>query len=481
MGCRTLLILLVLGALLVPLAQAEGTPGATTIWTEDHALTGVLQVANNSTLIVRGATLSLDNGLIVLPGSTLILESTDEAPARILANNRNVTVVGAMFLNGSAAHPVVVEGLGGRGNLSGNNALLQGGFTVGGHVEGHYVNFTDYKAGLSARPGGDLTLRNVTFDSPEGLGLVLLTGKADIRGAQFRGPGGLVFLAAESQLNLEDASFQDSPLPMNIGPSSVTMRNVSVSNATTCAYVFGGKTRIVGFACSQYHDTGVLVARGDARQSPELVIEHGLIATTVFSATEAVGALRSGHVTLVDTGIGPTPGNGVNADSTPITLDNVTFHGIGKANVYLVDPDNVPERAQVMRGAPGQDGWLSVWRRTNFTIVDHAGGPPQNVTLSVLRQDGTPLTRRGVNASTGPFRLALETEHVGSDGRDTNPLYILRASDSTTGEVWENRTFEPGIESYVIQMVPGRASTPGLAPLLLVAAIGGVAVLSRRR
>src|SRR5438067_1439799 len=206
---RSLAIALVLASLVAALphdASAAPTAPASVdiqgdvVWTTPHDASGGLVIENGSRLTVLGTTVVFGGGQLTVREQGVLVIASDGANSSIVRGGSSWRsfILGSMWLNGTAAAPAVVTGIGGQGSLSsvvtGGNAIMMGALTIaGGSLHADHATISNYSSGIivgnTDAQTGALEARNVTFSSREGAGLLVETGHANVSDARFDGPG----------------------------------------------------------------------------------------------------------------------------------------------------------------------------------------------------------------------------------------------------------------------------------------------------
>src|SRR5438067_3523967 len=125
----SLVLILLLAAGFVPseaTAQTKrtGLVQGHQVWDSDHdVIDSLIIIANNSSLTIRGSTLTVhDANIVVANSASLRLESLPGSPAKIVNSGVigfNVTAGGNVALMGLPEAPVVIDGLAGASIYSG--------------------------------------------------------------------------------------------------------------------------------------------------------------------------------------------------------------------------------------------------------------------------------------------------------------------------------------------------------------------------
>lgn len=485
---HALLLALLLSGLVLPAARGQ-EGGAVEVWDQPRSVVAHM-VQNDTTLVIRGTTITLDGGLVVAERGRLILEpGPDGAPAVLRPGDRDgwaALVLGEMVVDSRGGQPAVLEGIGGEAAPTKGTILLAGGVTVSGRLDADGLVVRNYTGAFNVGLNGTIRVRNATFSSPVGMALVATYGAVDAADARFEGAGGGAWVATDGELHLARATFQDVPTAVTHLGDAATLEDVSVRNASEgCVRASKGSLVVRGLSCEGFGRGGVLLTRpaqGLGRPRAEL---SGLRLSSTNASAPALLVEDADAVDVSDSVLGPVGTNGVQASGIQPTLRNVTFRGAGGYNVFLLNLPTPPRREGLVSGEPGVLGHAYVGARFVLRALGADGQPADKAKVDVLLEpDDAPVAHAILTPAgqTNPF--VLDVFKVDREGRERSYSYHIKAEDADGAHAWERTGYVPDGDPLLFQIVEPRVAkeTPGAPLALLLAAVAcGAWALGRAR
>lgn len=486
MTSKTFLLAALLVVSVLPLASAEVGGEGVTIWNESKHVKGFVEVANDTTLIVRGAVLELEDGFIVHPLGKLVLEAgTVLKPGD--DNGYLIDNQGRMEVRGRADSPVVIEAIGGAGQNSGDTILFTGGLAVnGGTLDAEHLFMGNYTSGLKAAWNSTVRLRDVTFNATKGLGLVASQGMIHGERLVFRGPGAAYWAVADGHAEIRDSEFQgNGTFAAVVNGNETIFRNVRIDSYDTCIRTTVGRLELHDVECTGFRADGLVVSRPvKGFRMPDLVVKGGRIHTDEPTALSAISIVKAPAHRLDDVSIGPVPRWGLVLESTQLRAGNLTFQGVGVHNVAFINPIVPVNPERIGNGTAGAEGWLFVGFPTMARVVDGEGKPLQGAIFEGKYDNGSLAFRKATPESGLTSSAYLPIMVIGPDGQVTNTTYSLRAFHPEKGGSWSRESYVPDGQMLLVQLTPSEGGgNPVPAPSfgLLVGALVAVALASRYR
>lgn len=495
-GCRsiltrkTLLLATLLLATALPSAAAQDEDGSVTVWTaaDSRHIAGFVDVPANTTLIVRGATLELEDGFNVALGGTLILEEGTV----LKAGDENGWLIddqGTIEVRGTATDPVRMEGLGGSGQNNGDTILFSGGIIVGGGVfDARHLHVTNYTSGIKAAWNSSVRLTDVFFNSSKGLGLVASQGMIEGERLTLRGRGAAYWAVADGHAVIRNSTFEESGIFAIVSNGNETIvENVRVLNSGGCVRNTVGRIVVRGLHCEGFQTDGVVIAKSArGTRLPEAEISGARIFSSHPNASTGVAILGATGHRLSDLDIGPVGSWGLVFDTVTPRHQNVTFHEVGRYNIALLNPQVPAPPSYIGEGAAGAEGWLFVGYPTQARIVDPDGAPVEGAYFEGRYDNGTLAFRKTTLASGLAATSYLPLFEMGADRSLRNHTYDLRAYDPRDGALWSRDAYVPDGEVLLVRLAEPLAPTvdediPGPSLALLLGALVVVATALRYR
>lgn len=491
----TLCTLLLLPAPMAAAQDADDPPaGRVEVWDTPRTMDKVLLVENGTTLIIRGVTVTMHAGLVVAPTGKLVLESgPDGAPVVLKAGLDAgwIAVLGGETLVRSApGSPAIIDGLTGEGLASGDTVLISGALKLIGRMDADGIVFRNYTSGFALQPDSRLTLRNATFESNRGMGLVGAYGHGEVFDSTFRGPGASAWTVASGTLRLVRTHFENNTFPIAQHGTRITLEDVSATNVSSCLRATKGEVVVRGLHCTEFSGSGVELARptsGFGRVHADI---SGLRISSERENKAGVAVNGPDNVTIRDSELGPLHKDGFLFTGELPKVSNVTFRGVDNYNVVLLNPrGDVDEEAWTLGGESGGAGKLLVAAGFFVRASNPDGGPAVGALVEVRDEtDGRLILRRLVGENGASEPTTLEVVSINATGGRTNHTYHVVAANVTQGLRWERTGYVPDGAGLAFQFTPGsgpvvvteKAPTPGPA-LPLVALAGALAALALRR
>lgn len=468
------------------LAQDNEAQG-TTVWSENRAVEGLHEIQDGETLVIRGAMITLDEGILVHPGGKLVLHSNDKS-AFLTAGRAigwNLTVRGELEILGTPSNPVIFNGLGGVASAAGENIIFQGGLDVAGPADVRHARFINYSSGVKVTPNGTLTIRDSEFLSFRGLGLVSIAGPIDASDLTFRYRGASLWTIAAGKANLSDSVFYNASTAVMATGNETYLRNVRMEGAETCLRHTQGILRADGVECIEYLAIGLTVSRpSKGFRMPDSEIRNARITSMQVNATVAVHVNQAPGAVFDGIHIGPVTLQGVLADGTFPTLRNLTFEGIGASYaVAIMNPDAKVPAEKIGTGTPGPQGWLFVGYRASARILDPEGNPAAGAVIQAFYENETMALQKRAGENGLTAAGILPYIQIGPDGVAKIEKYELEAFLPETTAHWTRSDYTPDGEILLIRLVEGAdpRPTPGPTPLLVLVILVGVALVAARR
>lgn len=468
-------------------------PAAVEVWDTPRSVEGLLRVDNNTTLVVRGATIHVKS-VLVTKGSTLVLESTPEAPAELRANDNETgwsgTILGTLELRGLPEAPVVLDGIGGEALIQSDKILFRGGFNVVGLMEGQHVRIVNFTGGIDGSHHGTIQLEDVEVASEKGVAFLLGFGNATFRRASFLGTGAGLWSTFYSNITIEDALFDGSAAPIRSEGDLLRLKNVTIRDPESCVRGLAGIVEIEDVTCEGYTMNGIVSEPGASALRRATVRIDGLrVSTDNESAGAAINFVRGEKLTVVSAHIGPVPRVGIRVESAMFDIREVTFQGVGAQNVLIVDPVALPPAQRIGDGEAGGQGWLTAGYRTRATVMSTEGTPADQAVIAYVdEQEGKAVGAHRTNAAGQAEPMLLPALLVDVNGTAYHPTYTVKAYAADGKARWERTNYTPDGQGLFFRLEPveevgtqGDRRTPVSAVTLLVAGLAAAAILPRKR
>lgn len=486
---KTLLLATLLLVTALPPAVAQDGDPSVTVWTaaDSRHVVGFVDVAPNTTLVIRGAVLEMEDGFNVALGGKLVLEEGTV----LKAGDENGWLIddqGTVEVRGTATNPVVVEGLGGAGQNNGDTILFSGGIIVGGGVfDAQHLHVTNYTSGLKAAYNSTVRLTDVYFNSSKGLGLVASQGMIEGERLYFRGRGAAYWAVADGHAVIRNSTFEESGLFAIVANGNETIiENARVLNGSGCARNTVGRLVVRGMDCVDFQTDGVIVSRpGRGIRMPDAHITDVRIRSTHPNASTGVAVIGASAHRLENLEIGPVGNWGLVFDTITPRFSNVTFRDVGRYNVALLNPQVPAAPAYVGEGTPGGEGWLFAGYPAQARISDASGKLVEGAYFEGRYDNGT-LAFRKVTAASGVAATSyVPLFEMGADRTLRNYTYDLRAYDQR-GASWSREDYVPDGEVLLVQLsepvvTDPNEDVPGPSVALLLGALVVVAGALRYR
>lgn len=307
------------------------------------------------------------------------------------------------------------------------------------------------------RATGNVTLRHTRFEENWGPSLLLIAGsRLDARDVDFAGYGGLVATRAASvrlanvtatalntpisislvrDMQVDGCDVRGGRIGLFVTRSNATLRGCTLSSNGTAVESVDADLTVEDSRVS-FGRIGFDLKRKDPTVHASALRLRGTdVVGSSPNATSTIGGTQS-TVDVAGGRLASLAGPVVN-----VTLARLTVQGTaldGPQGIRAVDPFSLR-----VEGATGVSPHVDVWRTTLVRVVDRAGDPLANVSVSLPRVSGT----------TNQAGQALLVWHLASadamDGVDLNGTVELRIVDPNTGKTIE----EPMSEKLTIAQV----------------------------
>lgn len=479
----------------LPVASADDAEGGpeeqdpnTIVWTEPQDVTDLLVVHHNETLIVRGVQIALDKGFHVQVDGRLILESLPGKPAGFTAKNESGwvgEVYGSVYANGTPEDPVLLDGVGGLAQASGDTVL----FTTGiGVTEGllwtDHVVIQNYTSGVKSGLNATLMLHNTTFTSERGLGLVASQGQIWGWDLTFDGKAASFWSVAAGRSNLYDSTFQRNNFGIVSNGLDTTVHGIRIQDSEGCIRTTVGYFNGTDVECLRYNTSGIVISKPVKGARLPTATFRGVRATTEApNATAAIQVIAAPNTVLEDLDLGPLPTQGVYVERHMPAISNATFRGNGHYNVLAIDVERNVPAGKIGEGESGAEGWLFVGYRFSARVLGIDSVPAEGATLLARHQNGTLALRKITNAAGTTSTALLAIREVPPDGNVLDHTYDLEAMSRDGRGRWSRQDYVPDGDVLLVQLLEQAPAndTPGPSVLLVLLSVAFVAVAARRR
>jgi hypothetical protein len=457
---RNAVLLLLLVILLPSGAQAQ-TP-TEEVWDDPRTVDEFLRVSNNSTLVVRGASISLRVGFLVDAGSTLILESTPERSAGIVAaddDGYQGVVLGTLEARGLPGAPVRIQGSGGTGALNANAILWKGGISVAGFMNASWVELLDHAAGLRSVNAGTIRLDHALVNSSTGIGLVSTGGLFRVVHSELRGAGATLWSGLPGVFDVEDTTLSISETPISINGGTAQLRNVSVtSNVTRCLKLTEGNLSVHGLACTGYLENGVQITAARPAFPPNAILRDLRISNTDDRSGAAVNLVGIQGIVIEDSLIGPAPRNGIRLERSSANMSGVEYRGVGEHDVIFVEPPKGASLEIERLGEPGLGGWLTAGYQFEARVLLPDLTPAPHAMIEITRErDGVSVSRQILDDKGNVEPTYLEAVSILPTGARIDHAYRIDAVDAAGTSAWQRVGYAPDGAALNILLVPVEA------------------------
>lgn len=464
-------------------------------WDQDVAFVNEnVTVAENATLTLRGARLTLDNAtLTIRANATLRVESLPGDPAVITsgAQGWGLAVFGQVHMTGLPGDEVVLEGIrGNSGFTGGTTALFLGGFSVGyGEAHLQHVLVRNYTAGLILSNGADGRLDHLTFQDGKGIAIAMTEVAIPLSNSTFRGEGGQVFGSVpKTPFQFSNLTFENVTTGLTLRGAFSELRDIKGRNVTTCiTYVGFTQAKIWGLDCEDFRQSAI-VTQGTAtsRQPAARITAEGLRLRSTDKVDGALVITLARSLDVRNSTIGPVQGPGLYVEGIAPTLENVEFRGVTDFNaVYVNAPDNATFGIPGT-GEPGGMGWLRVIQKSAFRIVDQDGRPAPGMRFDVIAEDTGAAAFSNRSLEDAYVVPALEKFSIDKQGKERRLTFRVLAGNETFGTRLEG--YVPTSNETRLVVLEGHApdftkkkGVPGFEVALAALALVALALALRRR
>lgn len=488
-------------ALLLPLLAPSGAAAANDalvlegdhVWEgEDLVFDRDVVVANGSNLTIVGVRVSFANtSLTIDPDASLIVRSLPGDPAALTSDSDGWRLIGrgSLTLEGRKEAPIEIANLSGSAGAVHKAVSVTGGFSMAhGALLADHVRLSNYTSGMVVGGNATTTLRNVTFESPRGLGLVVTGAALDIQDSDFRGAGAMIYVGVPSgPVTLRNLSFEAAPRPILLrGVNGAIVENVSATDADVCLDLVGWNRAInvSDFSCSRFGTMAMRLGFADNPGSgtPDVVVRRLHAWTDAPTSETGIFANEPRGLALHDSILGPMPSNAITITGAKPKLVNVTFVDVGGFNVFVSKPPThtIPEVPRV--GVSGKEGWLRVVEPMSVLVLAPNGLPAQGALVSVVEIRNGTVVHESTTDHAGTLRpFPLDVLRIGPDGVEQPERYALRAVQGESRLVAALDGYVPDGEPLVLHLKTAEEAPVPMVPLIVCLLAIGLAHLLRPR